>query len=147
MNIQFNNDLFYVMLFQIWYASLEALLDANERVKMPWNLLEKTVSMTHRETYLSRELFLKLCLIISQSSRYDNVFPQSSGYGLSAKRIFWQEPNTTFRYLSLGVTVIIYWSKTIKWWNKTKQKQRDKRKEKKCRVLLAYRTEEAHYVP
>lgn len=67
--------------------------------------MRKTVGMTHRETYLSRELFLKLCLIISQSSRHDNVFPKSAGYGLSAKRTFWKEPKTTFRCLSDGITI------------------------------------------
>lgn len=67
--------------------------------------MRKTVSMTHRETYLSRELFLKLCLIISQSSRHDHVFPKSAGYGLSAKRNVWQEPKTTFRCLSDGIKI------------------------------------------
>lgn len=70
----------------------------------------KTVGMTHRETYLSRELFLELCLIISQSSRHDHVFPKSQN---------WKQHLDVFQ-MAAQYPVIIYWSKTIKWWNKIK---------------------------
>lgn len=136
-------------LFQIFLPFLEALLDANEGVKMSCILWEKTVGMTRRETYLSRELFLELCLIISQSSRHDHVFPKSQN---------WKQHLDVFQ-MAAQYPVIIYWSKTIKWWNKikwnsfcslnlpSKIKNRDTKEKGKNMHCLTHRTEVAHYVP